>query len=856
MPRKTAAPKKRAKAVQPPAVSKTKPPFITIGIGASAGGLEAMMELLHNLPERPEAAFVIISHSDPSHPSSLGQILARDSKLEVLDVVDGTRIEANKVYVAPGGSDITLTGDVLHVRLLPKRQPRLPIDSFFRSLAEARGARAVAVVLSGSASDGSLGAKAVKAEGGIVFAQDGSARFDSMPRSAVAAGAVDFVLPPKEIAREIVRIARHSYALGDDDARRLSERQLGEVFSLLRASHDVDFTHYKPNTIERRIRRRMAVNKVDTLDDYLVFIKSHPREVEDLYSDLLIRVTGFFRDPEVFEALKTDIFPALMRDRDESSPLRVWVPGCSTGEEVYSVAICAMEVASEHDFSCPVQIFGTDVSDAAIDSARSGVYPLNIAADVSPDRLRRFFTRTDGSFRVTKSVRDCCVFARQNLTKDPPFSKLDLISCRNVLIYLGSMLQRKVMTIFHYALRKPGYLVLGSSETIGTFSDLFTVADRKHKIYSKRGGATRPTVDFEAAAPRETRENREINGGRRLIEDESAMPVNIFREADRVLLGRFSPAGVLINDSLEIVQFRGRTSAFLEPAPGAASLNLLKMAREGLLAELRTALHNARKLGTPARREGVRLRHDGKALIANVEVIPFITPMKERYFLVMFEEALPAAPEPKPKKGAKGSADGQKAERLRRELEATREYLQSIIEEQEAMNEELRSANEEIQSSNEELQSTNEELETAKEELQSGNEELTTLNEELENRNDELAQVNNDLINLLASVDIPIVMLDDELRIRRFNPGAQKVLNIIAADIGRPIRDLKLSLRIDNLEELVASVIEELKTREVDVQDREGQWYSLRIRPYRTMENKIDGAVLVLIDLPPRKVSS
>jgi two-component system, chemotaxis family, CheB/CheR fusion protein len=849
MPKKSAVSKKPAKARKEAAKPEkaSTSPFITVGIGASAGGLEAMLELLRNLPEKPDAAFVIIHHADPSHPSALRYILERESRIRIVDVVDGMKVDVNTVYIAPGGADITLKDEVLHVRAVPKGRLRLPIDFFFRSLAEDRGARAVAVVLSGSASDGALGAKAVKAEGGIVFAQDESAKFDSMPRSAIAADAVDFVLPPKEIAREIVRIARHSYALTDENARRLSESQLGEVFSVLRSSHDVDFTHYKPNTVERRIRRRMAVNKLEILDDYLSFLRGHPAEVDSLYNDLLIRVTAFFRDPEVFERLKTDILPALMRDRDEGSPVRIWVPGCATGEEVYSIAICAMEVAA--NYSCPVQIFGTDISDTSVNHARAGIYPENIAVDVSPDRLRRFFMKVDGSYRVTKAVRDCCVFARQNLTKDPPFSKLDLISCRNVMIYLGSMLQRKVMSIFHYALRSDGQLLLGASETIGSFTDLFTVTDRKHKFYRKRAGAARPPVDFQAPQM----PPRERNGQQQQIDEEPGTPANIFREADRVLLGRFSPAGVLINDSMEILQFRGRTSAFLEPAPGAASFNLLKMAREGLLAELRTAIHNARKKGTPARRERVSIRNSGKPLIVNIEVIPFITPLKERFHLVMFEEAIAELPEPKTKGSKAGSkADNLKSQRLKRELEATREYLQSIIEEQEAMNEELRSANEEIQSSNEELQSTNEELETAKEELQSSNEELTTLNEELENRNEELAQANNDLVNLLASVDIPIVMLDSELRIRRFNPGAQKVLGVIAADIGRSLHNLKLSLRIDSLEELVVSVIEELKTREMDVQDRDGQWYSLRIRPYRTMENKIDGAVLVLIDMPKR----
>jgi len=846
MPKKKTAPKKTARKTETPPLAVAAAPFIIAGIGASAGGLEAMVGLIQHLPETPNAAFVIIHHADPSQPSSMRQILARDSRIEIVDVGidEPTPVMPNIVYIAPGGCDVSLTGGVLNVAPPAKKHTRMPIDFFFRSLAEDQGPRAIGVVLSGSASDGALGAKAIKAEGGIVFAQDESARFDSMPRSAVGGGAVDFVLPPKEIAREIVRIARHSYAFTDDGLRRLSEVQLADVFNVLRSAHDVDFTHYKANTVERRIRRRMAVNKLESLDDYLAFLKTRPKEIEDLYSDLLIRVTGFFRDPEVFEALKNGILPSLMRDRDENTPLRIWVPGCATGEEVYSIAICAIELTSMMNVSCPVQIFGTDVSDASVDHARAGIYPENIAADVTPDRLRRFFTKIDGAYRVSKTVRDCCVFARQNLTKDPPFSKLDLISCRNVMIYLGSVLQRKVMSIFHYALRSDGYLLLGASETIGSFSDLFSVVDRKHKIYRKRAVSTRPQIDFAAAAPlpREQTSRPHIN-------DEEPLAMNIFREADRVLLGRFAPAGVLINDSLEILQFRGRTSAFLEPAPGAASFSLLKMAREGLLAELRTAVHNARKSGTATRREGVRVGNDGKSIITNIEVLPFVTSLKERFYLVMFSEALPEPPEAAPRRGAKGKVEEQQNSRLKRELDATREYLQSIIEEQEAMNEELRSANEEIQSSNEELQSTNEEVETAKEELQSSNEELTTLNEELQNRNEELALANNDLINLLASVDLPIVMLDSELRVRRFNPGAQRVLNLIAADIGRTIGDLKLSLKIDDIEQLVASVIEELKVREVRVQDREGQSYSLRVRPYRTMENKIDGAVLVLVDL-------
>jgi two-component system CheB/CheR fusion protein len=830
------------------AASSNQDLFPVVAIGASAGGLEAVIELLKHVPEEPRAAFVYVHHADPAHQSSLRQILERSTKMTVVDVEQRTAVARDTVYVIPGGMAASITHGVIDLHDLPKRQPKMPIDYFFRALADDQGSRAISVVLSGSASDGALGTKAIKAEGGITFAQDDSAHFDSMPRSAVATGHVDFVLSPSQIAKEIARIAVHSYVSADEGGPQgMSEPHLAAIFALLQTTHDVDFTHYKPNTVERRIRRRMALSKMESLDDYISFLRGHPEEVDRLYTDLLIRVTGFFRDPEVFEALRADVFPALMRNRAEDSPLRIWVPGCATGEEVYSIAICAIETISAAGVSCPVQVFGTDVSDPAVEAARAGMYPENIAAELSPERLRRFFNKIDGMYRVSKSVRDCCVFARQNVTKDPPFSKLDLVSCRNVMIYLGTVLQQRVMSIFHYALRPEAFLLLGSSETVGTVSDLFSVVDRKHKIYRKRSVAGRVQVDFQAAVSRERAPRRGAE------EEELIAASTIYREADRVLLTRFSPAGVLVNDSLEIVQFRGRTSPFLEPAPGTASFSLMKMAREGLLAELRTALHNAKKKNAAVRRENIRIKNNGKSIMANIEVLPVLSAEKERFFLVMFEQARPEPEVPSKKGAAARGKDDQKLLGMKRELDATREYLQSIIEEQEAMNEELRSANEEIQSSNEELQSTNEELETAKEELQSSNEELTTLNEELENRNEELAQAHNDMVNLLSSVDIPIVMLDEGLRIRRFNPGAQRVFNIIASDIGRSIHDLKLTLKIDNLDGVVGEVIEDLKVREMEVQDRDGRWYSLRVRPYRTTENKIEGAVMVLIDLPKKQ---
>jgi len=815
--------------------------FPIVGIGASAGGIEALSTLLGHLPERPGLAIVVVQHQEPHRVSGIPLVLSRVTSLPVAEARDDDEVQADHVYIAPPQADLTITDGVLHLGM-PDIRAALPIDLFFESLAEDQGSRAVGVVLSGAASDGARGSKAIKAEGGITFAQDESARFDSMPRAAIGAGSIDFVLPPEKIAKELVRIAHHSYVAGGADGAegRISAADLAKVFALLQAAHDVDFTHYKPATLERRVRRRMLLAHAETVNQYLDFARQNPNEIEHLYSDILIRVTGFFRDPEVFETLQKDIIPELMRSREGDVPLRVWVPGCATGEEVYSLAIAFMEVAGE----CPVQIFGTDISDAAIERARAGIYPDSAVSGVAPERLRRFFTRLDGGVRVSQQVRDCCIFARQDLTKDPPFSKLDMISCRNVLIYLGAVLQRRIVSIFHYALRNDGILLLGSSEAMTSYGDLFAMADRKNKIYRKRPALNhRLAIDYSPhvlRTPRPPLHAPEIEG---------ITAASVLREADRVLLARFSPPGVVINDNLEIVQFRGRTSPYLEPAPGTATFNLLKMAREGLLAEIRTAVHAAKQKELPVRRGGVRVKTNDHSVIVDLEVIPF-TAGNDHYYAVIFEPT----PLPVRTKGSKAKVkataeDRQSVVRMRRELDATREYLQSIIEEQEAMNEELRSANEEIQSNNEELQSTNEELETAKEELQSSNEELTTLNEELENRNDELGLVNSDLNNLLTSIEIGVIMLDGGMRIRRANPAAQRAFKLVPTDVGRSINDMKTTLKLDGLETMIASVVDNLEVRETTVQDRNGRWYSLRIRPYKTMDNKIDGAVLLLIDV-------
>lgn len=834
--------------------------FPVVGVGASAGGLEAFTQFLEALPASTGMAFVLIQHMDPSKTSMLAEILGRTAKLPVIEIQNGMSVEPDKAYVLPPKADLAISGGKL--TLLPRpetRGPHLPIDYFLRSLASDRQDRAIGVILSGTASDGASGIRAVKAEGGITFAQTvESAKYPGMPASAIATGAVDFILPPRGIAEELARIMAHPYVAPAPGVRKAetsdSEDDLQRIFDLLREAYGVDFTHYKPTTTRRRILRRMVVHRIERMKPYLRLLQVDVKEKDALFQDMLINVTSFFRDPEVFETLKTKIWPKIVKEREPAIPIRIWVPGCSTGEEAYSIAISLMEVLGELSSTAPVQVFATDVNDPALDKARAGVYPESIALDVSPDRLQRFFSRTDtGGYQVGKAIRETCIFARQNLVKDPPFSQLDLISCRNVLIYMKPILQKRVMPIFNYSLKHTGYLLLGSSEGISEFSDLFGSADQKVKIYYKKTTLARPVIDFAFTQY----ETERAAGAKKGAEPVWSLE-NVEKDADDIVLSRFGPPGVIVNEHMEILQFRGDTSLFLAPAPGAASLNLMKMTREWLESDLRMAFQQARKKGGPVRRKGIPRRVDNRQIEVAVEIVPIRTPQsKDGFFLVLFEEfhegkgpeALPAA---RPKKGISGARRGAQERYIRQleqELVGTKEHLQAVIEEHEAANEELRSANEEIQSSNEELQSTNEELETAKEELQSTNEELTTVNEELANRNYELAQTNNDLVNFLAAVNIPVIMIGNDLRIRRFTPQAEKALNLIPTDVGRPISDLKPNVNVPDLEQKIQEVISSFATVEEVVRDRDGRWHSMRIRPYKTTDNRIEGAVISLIDV-------
>ncbi|HEX3125964.1 MAG TPA: CheR family methyltransferase [Thermoanaerobaculia bacterium] len=753
-----------------------------MGIGASAGGLEAFTELLGALPVDTGLAFVLVPHLAPRYASQMAEILSRATAMQVTEVGDEQQVEPNRVYVIPPNRNLILSQGTL--RLLPREKgpgQYRPIDFFFRSLAEDQGDQAIGVILSGTANDGTLGLEDIKAEGGITFAQDDTARQSGMPHSAIDSGCVDFVLPPAEIANEIARIARHPHVFHEAPARRKADPAHNQVLEAVRKVTGVDFSQYKASSVYRRITRRMVLHKMEALRDYLRFLRKNPGEAEALYQDILIHVTRFFRDPETFEALKSTVLPGLIANRSRSEPLRVWVVGCSTGEEAYSLAILFAELAFAKGGKLPVQVFATDLNGAVIQKARAGVYPKSIAQDVSPERLRRFFVEVDGCYRISKTIREMCVFARHNLLTDPPFSQLDLVSCRNVLIYLEPALQQKVVPLLHYALKPAGALLLGNSESIGSYSGLFEAADAKHKIYTRKPSTHRVSFGQPAGTEEHRSRPRRQAPGR----PPQAAAGDVQAEANRILQGNYVPPGGVASAGLKVIPLRAG------PAAGGG-------------------------------------------------------------FLILFEETPASGPRrKKPRTGAAADMGPPQDEtdRLAHELAATRLHLQSVIEQQEAANEELQSGNEEAQSANEELQSINEELETSKEEIQSSNEELATVNDELQNRNTELNLLNNDLFNLLSSVEMAIVIIGKDLRVRRFTPAAERAFNLIPSDVGRPIGGFKLNFSVPDLEAMLAAVIETGSPREDEVQDAQGMWYSLRIRPYRTLEGKIDGAVILLVDI-------
>jgi two-component system, chemotaxis family, CheB/CheR fusion protein len=887
--------------------------FSIVGVGASAGGLEAFTELLKHLPADIGLGFVLVQHLDPQHESALTQILARATSLPVREVTNNLRVKINHVYVIPPNTTLAIDQGVL--KLQPRLQVRTPtrsIDFFLESLAQDQRERAIGVILSGTANDGTLGLEAIKAEGGITFAQDGSAKYDSMPRSAVDARCVDFVLRPQDIAKELVRIAKHPLVVnpsgllapglrseaereadqlenpeaplasggqgrpptGAEKARAEANAQRGQppvaadenfkkILLLLRNHGAVDFSLYKSTTIHRRITRRMVLSKHNSAEDYAQFLRGNTKELYALYSDCLISVTSFFRNPEAFEVLKHKVFPALIQKRNDA-PLRIWVLGCSTGQEAYSIAMTYMEAAGKAPHVRKLQVFATDVNDALLDKARHGLYSKTLAQDLSPERLRRFFVEEEGGYRIIKPLRESVVFARHNLMNDPPFSRIDLVSCRNLLIYLEPSLQDKALPMFHYSLKPGGFLFLGTSESVGNLTELFEPVDKKHKIYCKKAA---PTPDFRLTLKKRPGEQPSSSPASQV----TAMPevggqfavlrgeLSAQREADRIVVNRYSPPAVLIDANLHILQFRGSTNAFLQlPPSGKATLDVLKMAREGLMLPLRAAINKAKKENRTARRENVAVKEKGGTRMVNFEVVP-LSNLSEPCYLISFEEAknLRKQTQRKEAQASLPSLPRVKTSRqiaaLQRELSETRDYLESIQEQHEAANEELQASSEEVQSANEELQSLNEELETSKEELESSNEELTTVNEEMSNRNAELNRLNSDFNNLQTSTKLAIVVLGRDLTIRRFSPQAQKQFNLLDTDIGRPFTGVQHQLDVPHLETVLAEVIANIRETEREVRDKDGRWFYLRVRPYLTFENKVDGAVLVMQDIDALK---
>ena len=853
--------------------------FPIVGIGASAGGLAAFQEFFSAMPADtyPGMAFVLVQHLSPDHKSILSELVQHHTHLQVFEVADGMTVQPDCVYIIPPNRDMAFLHGALH--LLEPTSPhghRLPIDFFFRSLAQDQHERAICIVLTGTGSDGTLGVRAIKGEGGMVMAQRlDSAEYDGMPRSAIATGLVDCELAPAEMPAQLMAYAAYASGKFPRLAAALSPKTeivLRKIFVMVRAQTGHDFSKYKPSTILRRIERRMAVHQIQAIDEYAKYLQQTPAEVEALFRDLMIGVTHFFRDPEAFQALEKDIIPQLFAGKPAGALIRVWSPGCSTGEEAYSIAMLMLEHIEALKQNFTVQIFATDIDSQAIAKARAGRYPASIAADLSASRLAHFFTaESDGNvYCIHKGIRDMLVFSEQDVIKDPPFSKIDLISCRNLLIYMGSELQHKLIALFHYALNPGGMLFLGTSESVGEFGDLFAVLDRKSKLYQRKEdihGAQRAALG-RLLSPMAARDAAQPWVARR-----TAFPVKQpLRElTEQALLQQLAPVGALVNGQGDILYLHGRAGMYLEPTPGEAGINnILKMAREGLRRDLTIALHKAVRTAEFVQCPGLRVKTNAHFTPVNLSICPLatdpaVTSEALLYLVILAEAPINLEPAQLAKQAAlsviasaenpdnlddpAANSDSRIAA-LKQELRAKEEYLQTTNEELETSNENLKSSNEEMQSVNEELQSTNEELETSKEELQSVNEELITVNAELQTKVTDLSRANNDMNNLLAGTGVGTVFVDHQLRILRFTPEARVIINLIRGDEGRPVAHIVSNLLgYDRLVADVQAVLDTLIPQEMDVQTTAGKWYTMRILPYRTLDNVIEGAVITFVDI-------
>jgi two-component system CheB/CheR fusion protein len=844
--------KKSARTVTPPAANAS---FPIVGIGASAGGLEALEQFLGHVPANSGMAVVIVQHLDPTRKGIMSELLQRTTGMKVVQVKDRSTVEPNCVYVIPPNKDMSILHGVLHL-LAPvtPRGLRLPIDFFFRSLAQDRQEHSIGVILSGMGSDGTLGLRAIKEKAGLVLVQDpASAKFDGMPRSAVDAGLADITAPADELPEKILAYLRRTPLIAPTEVELDDKTQsaLEKIVILLRARTGHDFSLYKRNTLYRRIERRMGIHRIGKMVSYVRYLQENPQELDLLFKELLIGVTNFFRDPPSWEQLRTQAIPALLASRPSGQALRVWVPGCSTGEEAYSMAITLKEAveqaAPKENFT--VQIFATDLDRDAIDKARQGLYPHSIATDVSPERLKRFFIKEERGYRVRKEIREMVILAPQNLIMDPPFTKLDILSCRNLLIYLTPAVQKKLMPLFHYSLNPGGILFLGSAETVGGAANLFVPLSGKSRLFRRPESAARPEpIEFPSS----------FSTGASVLSVKAPelKPAGSLQTlADQLVLQRYAPPTVLANDKGDICYISGRTGKYLEPAAGKANWNIFAMARDGLRYELTGAFQKALRQKESVTLRGLKVGTNGGTQYVDVTVQQLDEPGSlHGLVMIVFTDtvAAPVTTETTTR-APKSHVRSTRVAELEQELQQVHAEARTVREEMQTAQEEFRSTNEELQSTNEELQSTNEELTTSKEEMQSLNEELQTVNAELQGKVDELSRVSNDMKNLLNSTDIATLFLDTDLNVRRFTPQATKIIKLIPSDAGRPITDLASGLHYPELADDAREVLRTLASAEKPIAARDGRWFTVRIMPYRTLDDRIDGVVITFANITAAK---
>ncbi len=841
-------------------LTKTKKPdFYIAGIGTSAGGLKALSLFFDNTKDKTGIGYIIVQHLDPTHKSLLSELIAGHTKMKVYEISDGVIVKPDCVYIIPPNKDLRIFNGALQLLdVTEARSKRRTIDPFFHSLAEDQKEKAIGIILSGTGTEGTLGIKEIKGSGGLTLVQDPqTAQFSGMPNSALASNHVDYILPPEKMPSALLSyVTQAKDNTNHEKTGKLtipSEIQLKKFFQMIRSQTGSDFSNYKTNTILRRIAKRIALSQKDTVDNYLAFLQNNPPEIYKLYKDFLIGVTSFFRDPEVFNSIEKNAIPFLLKKFAEKEEIRIWVCGCSTGEEAYSLAILFKEALEKNRQHLKITIFATDIDKEAIDTARTGIYPKSISSEVTPERLSRYFINKENTYQLKKEIRELVVFAHHNVIKDPPFSKLDMISCRNLLIYMDNELQRRVIPIFHYSLNKEGILLLGTSENIGDFSHSFTVVDPKMKIYTKKEGSLprKQNTDYLPLSLQHDSSTKTT-----LQKSEIVKNINISSLTEKTLLSIYAPPAVIIDKNNNVIYFSGNTEQYLAPPQGEASLNVLEMAKPGLKSELETAIRKARANRSKVLVKNIDVKTNKNFQKIKLLIKPILSRDMDLGALIIIFESDEKQQYENEKKSTKTKENRKpKISELEKELKITREHLQTAINELESSNENLQTTNEEYQSSNEELQSTNEELETSQEELQSVNEELITVNAELSGKIDQLSRANDDLNNLLSSIEVATIFLDRDLKIKRYTPAATKIFNLIPTDIDRPVVHLSSNIAYKMLAEDLKATLSTLAVKTADVNSVDGKWYHMRILPYRTAENIIEGVLITFVDITDQKIT-